>query len=76
MTHIGSTSRRGYFDQARDHMAKVNGISIAEADNIIDEVSRRWRAQSLMSWTLAVAPDLLTRYPELEVLHRVRASRL
>jgi len=68
VTHIGSTARRGYGEMARDHMCRVNGITTAEADRIIDASFREWRTRSLMDWTIAVRPDLLDRYPELAIL--------
>ena len=69
VTHIGSTTRRGYAEVARDHMTRINGIAREEADQIIAMSFREWRARSARSWTVAVAPDLLDRYPELAVLN-------
>jgi hypothetical protein len=71
VTHIGSTSARGYFDQARDHMAAVNGITADEADRLIDAAFREWSQRSRLTWRLAVSPDLLARFPELVVLEQV-----
>ena len=74
-THIGSTAGRGYGDVARDHMARVNGTSPREADRVVAAAMREWRALSRGTWTVAVAPELLDRYPELAVLERVTPLR-
>lgn len=76
VTHIGSTSTRGYGQVARDHMARVNGISTEEANVLIAHALREWRQLSRRTWSVSVAPDLLARYPELSVLARVGPMRL
>ncbi len=68
VTHIGRTGADGYYDVARDHMARVNGITPAEADERIAQRFDAWRLQSSQSWTIDVAPGLLERYPELALL--------
>jgi hypothetical protein len=68
VTHIGSSASRGYGEVARDHMAKVNGMTKSEANRVIDASFAEWRERSKQTWTVQVAPDLLTRYPELAEL--------
>ena len=68
VVHIGQTSMRGFADVARDYMASVNGLPIAEADEIIDREFARWRELSKQSWRIAVAPDLLAKCPALAAL--------
>ena len=46
-------------------MARVNGITTGEADEAIDASLDAWRSQSKATWTVAIAPDLLARYPDL-----------
>lgn len=68
VTHIGHTSVAGYGDVALAHMARVNGGSIAEAARLLALEAEEWRKRSGVTWTVAVAPDLVERYPELSVL--------
>ena len=75
VTHIGSTSGRGYLEAARDHMARINGISTDEANVLIDVAFREWQGRSRLPWTVSVSADLLARYPELAVLRRVGPAR-
>jgi hypothetical protein len=74
VTHIGRTSSDGYYDVARDHMARVNGITPAEADMLVDEQGEIWLSRSKLSWVVEVAPDLLARHPDLGVLVGRRAE--
>lgn len=74
VTHIGWTAGRGYGDMARDHMGQVNGMTKDEADRIIAASFVEWRERSLRDWEVAVAPDLLDRYPDLSILNGVRAK--
>lgn len=70
VTHIGNTSTRGYFDVARDHMAVVDGITAAEANRVIASHFSEWEERSRMTWAVAVAvaPELLAKYPDLSLL--------
>lgn len=68
VTHIGQTASRGYGDVALAHMAKVNGSTEEEARQIERDAYRTWRQRSQLAWTVAVAPALLKRYPDLAVL--------
>jgi hypothetical protein len=68
VTHIGQAAISGYLDVARDHMAKVNGISRREAAQRFMVAAQVSKDMSGLSWSVAVAPDLLARYPELELV--------
>lgn len=68
VTHIGRTGTDGYYDVARDHMARVDEITPDDADQLIAERFAAWRVQSSQNWTIDVDPRLLERYPELAVL--------
>lgn len=72
--HIGRTITDGYGDVARDHMCRVNGIGADEADGIIDVSFAEWRERSVVGWTIAVAPGLLARYPELSILDGMKST--
>ena len=61
----GRASLAGYSDGAQQQLATVNGVSLEEAAALIDECMEVWRRRSQHSWTVAVAPDLLQRFPEL-----------
>jgi hypothetical protein len=75
VAHFGSTGARDYYDAARDHMARVNGTTVEEADRQIDAAFREWRGRSQLSWTMTVDADLVARCPELAALHRVGPLR-
>jgi hypothetical protein len=74
VTHIGNTSTRGYYDVARDHMALINGITAGDADRLIAAHLAEWQQRSAMTWMVAAAPELLSRYPELSILVGHRAG--
>ena len=73
VTHIGSTASRGFGDVAFDHMCRINGIKAAEAHRVVNASFDDWRERSLQDWTIAVAPELLARYPELAILDGARS---
>lgn len=61
VTHNGQSNLAGYGDVALAQMARVNGISVAEAASLIQLEFEDWRERSGVAWTVAVAPDLLER---------------
>ena len=68
VTHLGRTGLAGYGDVALEHMARVNGTTVRDAQKLTALQFEVWRQRSQGAWTVAVASDLLARYPFLEVL--------
>ena len=68
VTHIGRAGLAGYGDVALEHMARVNGITVREAQRLVALDAEEWHQRSRGVWTVAVASDLLARYPFLSVL--------
>lgn len=75
VVHLGQTDVRGFGDVARDHMAAVSGLTVEEADQIIDGHFAQWRELSKQSWEVAVSPDLLATYPALGALVGLRGNQ-
>jgi len=53
--HIGLAGIRGRADLAREHLARVNGWSLAVADRYIQKAFATWRARSTRSWSLDIS---------------------
>ena len=51
------------------HMARVNRITEQEAQKLLRRAFREWAERSSFAWKVEVAPALLARFPELNVLH-------
>ncbi len=75
VTHMGSTAVRGYGADALLHMSAINGMTFEQTKQIVDTHFDQWRIRSARDWTVAVAPDVLARYPELAILDQVHASK-
>lgn len=67
--HFGRTNVAGYGQVALEHMARINGVTVEETVPLIDAAFAEWRERSQINWTVAIAPELLERYPELAALH-------
>lgn len=64
--HFGRSQAVGYHNEALEHMRQVNGISTAEAEELIQVAIRLWKRQSQTpAWRAQVQPELLGRYPAL-----------
>jgi hypothetical protein len=50
--HMGFAHVRGTSAQAREHLARVNGWALAQADAYINEAFRVWAQRSHGPWTL------------------------
>jgi hypothetical protein len=66
--HIGMAIAYGAGDAAITQLAKVNGIQVEDAKAVVSKAMSVWRVRSKKEWTLRIAKDLLTRYPELTEL--------
>lgn len=50
--HIGLATVRGRVDQAVEHLARVNGISVQEATAYVDACFVKWEERSFFLWRL------------------------
>jgi hypothetical protein len=55
-------------------MYRVNGLSAAQAERAISVEFEEWRERSSVTWTVAVAPNLVERYPEFSALVGLAAA--
>ena len=53
--HIGFAQVRGREKIALDHIAKVNDITLTEAQKHVDESFKEWAQRSKKSWTLDIS---------------------
>ena len=58
--HFGFASERGFRKRALTRFAKINGICLEEAEEIIHAVFQQWEERSLLNWTLDIT--LLKKY--------------
>lgn len=67
--HIGLADGQGRGRAARATLVRVNGISWADAELLVEAAYERWAGlSSLRGWTAEVAPPLLAVHPELAVV--------
>lgn len=69
--HFGRTQQLGreYASAALAHMVAVNQMKdLDEAITVLDAAAAEWRRRSNREWTIAVAAELLSRFPELSVV--------
>ena len=50
--HVGLAQMQGHYDNARKHLAEVNGISINEAEDYINDCFDLWEERSQKKWKL------------------------
>jgi len=53
--HLGLANTRGRGDEARRHLARVNGWTMPEAEAYVAEAFRVWRERSQHDWSLDLA---------------------
>lgn len=58
--HLGFAQTQGRGDQARTHLAKVNGWALAQADAYILQQFKLWEERSRVEWTIDTSA--LARY--------------
>ena len=66
--HAGLASEIGYERQMIKQMVKVNRITIRAAFERLDYAFKIWKERSGRKWTIAVARELRSRFPELRWL--------
>jgi hypothetical protein len=69
--HIGRISMLGdsIYEEVLAHFRKVNGgLTKKRANQLIDDAWQVWAEREGIKWKIAVAPELLCRYPQLERL--------
>lgn len=66
VTHRGMASRIDRGDQADEHMAQVNGVSLEEARRLYWEAFAMWRERSERPWAVMIDQALVERHPVLE----------
>ena len=68
-THIGLADSQGRGRGARATLARVNGISMADVEHLVEASFERWAQLSAVEeWQVTVNPDLLARHPDLVVV--------
>jgi hypothetical protein len=68
VVHIGRSLAHGKRSEALIHLCKVNGISTANAENLVSSALHAWQQRSRKKWKVVVRPGLLKAYPQLAVL--------
>lgn len=63
--HFARAAQLGKGADAIATLARVNGISTAEARALQDEAVAEWKRRSRRAWTVRVSGELLRRYPAL-----------
>jgi hypothetical protein len=63
--HFARAAQLGKGAEALAALARVNGISTAEARVLQDEARAEWEQRSRCAWTVRVSAGLLRRYPAL-----------
>jgi hypothetical protein len=53
--HIGLAEKRGHLPHARQHLAKINGISLADAMLYIEHSFEVWAQRSCHQWKLDIS---------------------
>jgi hypothetical protein len=53
--HIGLAQVRGRYEEAVKHLAKVNGISIIKAENLVGDAFSLWKKRSQHEWKLDIS---------------------
>lgn len=66
--HLGRAGMIGLGREAIARLAAINGTDADETRAIVDWVSAEWRRRSTHSWRVAVAVELVARYPDLAAL--------
>ncbi len=68
-THIGLADSQGRGRGARATLARVNGISMADVELLIEGAFERWaQLSSCDSWRVDVHPPLLATHPDLRIV--------
>lgn len=49
-THMGLSGLKGKASEALEHLARVNGMSLKEAQNHVDDAFRLWHERNRISW--------------------------
>ena len=72
VTHFGRLLKMGASDEELWHLllhiCRTNKCEPRDADNILRDSYELWGKRNKKKWKVAVAPSLLTKYPELEGL--------
>jgi hypothetical protein len=68
-SHLIGAVRFGRSDLAVRQLSRVNGISVADAANLLEESVRIWNNRNQTKWHLTVGAPLLERYPQLNLLN-------
>lgn len=71
--HLVGAVRFGRVDLTIRQLSRVNGISLAEAQHLLERSLRVWSRRNQRKWHLTISASLLERYSQLSVL--VSASR-
>lgn len=78
--HFGHSVQVGYGEQARDHLAAVNGWTRGQVEEHVTETMRAWRSRSERAWVVDLSWVTTTLGLELdrphEPSHLSRESRL
>jgi hypothetical protein len=64
-THIGRANALGFEQDAHAQLRRVNGCTQREVDAMVEAAMGLWEKRSRKAWTVAVAAELLRRYPRL-----------
>jgi len=72
--HFGLAQVRGYGAEALEHLAEVNGLDEAGAQQLREHAWEDWDRRSELAWTVEVAPELVERFPALAGLRGLRGE--
>lgn len=72
--HFARAGQLGKGADALATLARVNGISTAQARALQDEALAQWRRRSRRAWTVRVGREFLRRYPVLDAVDGQRGA--
>ncbi len=72
--HFARAGQLGKGADALATLARVNGISTAQARALQDEALAQWRRRSQRAWTVRVGQEFLRRYPVLAAVDGQRGA--